>query len=579
MGLRFLSNMLMCLTLVGCTLLLESQLTAEEEAVPSLATVQSFVNSGEFQAALGMVHRVPDLQLRDQMLRQIATAQSQAGSVRAAVSSASDIEDDRYRTETLIEISNPSVSTHARGGGVEPDFDSLIELISTTIDPESWEELGGPGAIAPFESGVFVDSQGTLQRVTQFSNNGLLSSIHQGSNIDSGNRAVANNAPLRKVSLNRLEKAVQLQAALGKAPSSEMMNLAGLQRIRYVFVYPDTQEIVLAGPAGAWKQNVEGRTVSADNGRPVLQLDDLVVILRNMKNQKGRFGCSITPYQQNLAATQDYLNQTAGKSIHPRQRPKWLTGLRDSLGKQKIEVYGIDPATRAASILVEADYHMKQIGMDLEDGTFGVPSYLESVKLAADGTAPPMDVLRWWFTLNYQSVQTTKQRSAFELRGQGVQVMSENELLDQQGNRIHTGKSKSSNAAFARNFTKHFNALAVKYPVYNELQNIFDLALTAAVIDREGLADQIDWNMVYFGDPNGYQVTLGPAPAEVETIMNHRIINGKQIIAGVSGGVRVNVDEFYSDKTVQLDTYGLLKADHTASKPNDKRDHNNWWWD
>ena len=134
-------------------------------------------------------------------------------------------------------------------------------------------------------------------------------------------------------------------------------------------------------------------------------------------------------------------------------------------------------------------------------------------------------------------------------------------------------------AAFARNFTKHFNALAVKYPVYNELQNIFDLALTAAIIDREGLADQIDWNMLYFGDANGYQVTQGPVAGEVETIMNHRIIDGKHIIAGVSGGVSVNTKEFFSAKSVQLDNYGLLKADHTASRPSDKRNHNNWWWD
>jgi general secretion pathway protein D len=33
------------------------------------------------------------------------------------------------------------------GGGSQPDFDSLIELITTTVQPESWDEVGGPGAI------------------------------------------------------------------------------------------------------------------------------------------------------------------------------------------------------------------------------------------------------------------------------------------------------------------------------------------------------------------------------------------------------------------------------------------------
>jgi general secretion pathway protein D len=40
------------------------------------------------------------------------------------------------------------------GGGVEPDFDSLIELITTTIAPTTWDEVGGPGSIAPFETNL-----------------------------------------------------------------------------------------------------------------------------------------------------------------------------------------------------------------------------------------------------------------------------------------------------------------------------------------------------------------------------------------------------------------------------------------
>jgi general secretion pathway protein D len=33
------------------------------------------------------------------------------------------------------------------GAGVAPDYDSLIELITATVAPESWDEVGGPGAI------------------------------------------------------------------------------------------------------------------------------------------------------------------------------------------------------------------------------------------------------------------------------------------------------------------------------------------------------------------------------------------------------------------------------------------------
>jgi len=39
------------------------------------------------------------------------------------------------------------------GGGVQADFDSLIELITTTIAP-TWDEVGGAGAVSPFETNL-----------------------------------------------------------------------------------------------------------------------------------------------------------------------------------------------------------------------------------------------------------------------------------------------------------------------------------------------------------------------------------------------------------------------------------------
>ena len=39
-------------------------------------------------------------------------------------------------------------------GGTQADFDSLIELITTTIQPQSWDDVGGPGSVAPFETNL-----------------------------------------------------------------------------------------------------------------------------------------------------------------------------------------------------------------------------------------------------------------------------------------------------------------------------------------------------------------------------------------------------------------------------------------
>ncbi len=96
----------------------------------------------------------------------------------------------------------------------------------------------------------------------------------------------------------------------------------------------------------------------------------------------------------------------------------------------------MDPQTRAARTLVEADYRMKLVGMGLEEGVPGVKSYMSLIK------SPPteMGVLRWWFTLNYDSIQTSQDHLAFNIRGQGVKVESENEHLTAQGKRDPHGR-------------------------------------------------------------------------------------------------------------------------------------------
>ena len=38
------------------------------------------------------------------------------------------------------------------GGGVMADFNSLINLITTTVQPDSWEELSGPGSVMPYRT-------------------------------------------------------------------------------------------------------------------------------------------------------------------------------------------------------------------------------------------------------------------------------------------------------------------------------------------------------------------------------------------------------------------------------------------
>jgi hypothetical protein len=226
---------------------------------------------------------------------------------------------------------------------------------------------------------------------------------------------------------------------------------------------------------------------------------------------------------------------------------------------------------------------MKLVGMGLEDGVPGVESYLKAVKQAqrAGASSPPsaMSVLRWWFALHYAAIRTSPAGDAYELVGDGVCVLSENELLAAQGQRVHTGQSDPLNQQFADRFTAHFPALADKYPVYGELRTIFDLALAVALIQADKLADRAHWTPTRLVDNEKLRLPQWPVPREVDTVANCVVVNRRQIIAGVSGGVMVDTQATLANRAGAAGD--ALKKIHAAAPPVADPDAESitWWWD
>src|SRR5205823_10826963 len=85
---------------------------------------------------------------------------------------------------------------------------------------------------------------------------------------------------LRKVSLIGLERAIAKQVADGKPLDDAILHLAGLQRLQFVFCFPERGDVVIAGPAEGWVADPSGRVVGITTGRPVLELADLAAALR-----------------------------------------------------------------------------------------------------------------------------------------------------------------------------------------------------------------------------------------------------------------------------------------------------------
>jgi hypothetical protein len=503
----------------------------------------------------------------------------------------------------------PAQGNNGEGGAALADFDSLIDLITSTVARESWIENGtGEGDIQPFAiNGVYVDAAGAL-RVREGSARATLASVRsrgaRSASEVSGiakpqaaaptSEAIAGKpsgvakpadatsarkaSPLRYVSLSRLEAAIADCQRRHVPFDPAMLALAGLQRVSYVLVYPETGDLVLAGPAGDWQAARGGGLVSAETGRPIVRLDDLLALWRRQRSERSAaFGCSIVPKQEALARTQEFLAASAARPLEPSERRTWLKQLRDTLGVQDVVYYHVDPDTRIAGLVLAADYHMKLVGMGLAEGVPGVKSYLATVRLGADGKPPAMSVLRWWFSMPASTVEAAAERDAFALPERCVEVLSENEMLAAHGERVHTGQSEDLNRQFAASFTKEYAALADKYPVYGELERVFELALSLALIEREGLAVKVGWTPTLLLDGDRLRLPKMASPRAVETVINHRVIGGRQIIAGVSGGVWVDGGRSLTVAPVAADAAGKLASVKKA--PTVQPQQLAWWWD
>src|SRR5262249_48611841 len=154
-------------------------------------------------------------------------------------------------------------------------------------------------------SGVAVDAEGVLRRTQVNDPTGELSRQRVQEALARLDHNVARASQLRKVSLTRLERAIAQRIASGQSADDAMQHLAGLTRVKYVFCYPESGDIVIAGPAEAWAVSPSGRTLGVESGHATIELADLITALRafppGFDRSKAPFiYCSIDPTPEGL---------------------------------------------------------------------------------------------------------------------------------------------------------------------------------------------------------------------------------------------------------------------------------------
>jgi len=357
---------------------------------------------------------------------------------------------------------------------------------------------------------------------------------------------------LRKISLNRLERAI-----LDRQGSMD-------------------DDIVLAGPAEGWMPDLAGRIVGVTTGRPVVQLQDLVVALRMFPSGGSGvpvIGCSIDPTQEGQIALQQFNRSVHLQGMPSEEQIQMIAGgVRNSLGHHVVTINGVPSKTRFAQVLVEADYRMKLIGLGLERPPVRLISFVDR--------ATPSDVTRlqrWYFVPDYQCVRQSEDGLAMELVGDGVKLIGEDEVVTASGQRkASASRPNKASQTFVSSFTKRYPELAERSPIYAELRNLIDLAVAAAYIQRQDFYGQADWTMPLFGSEKDFPVETYEVPKTVESAVNV-MVRASSVSFPVGGGVQIEPTEALRADRLLPDEKDKVSKLRESIVPELAKGQ--WWWD
>lgn len=440
---------------------------------------------------------------------------------------------------------------------------------------------GGTGDDPPqIFSGVAVDADGVLQRRSVNDPTGRLTRQRIQDSMARLDSDIAQRSPLRKVSLTRLARLIEKAIDEGHGPNDAMKHLAGLTRIQYVFYYPETQDIVLAGPAEGWMDTGAGRVVGLHTGQPVLELQDLVVALRAFPpNEKTNplVHCSIDATPEGLQRMQQFLSGLGRQVPNGREQAfeqYVVDGLRENLGLQMITLGGISSKTHFAQVMVEADYRMKLIGLGLEQPPARIRSYLSLANFASIARNA---MCRWWFVPDYQRIKMSEDGNAAEFVGNGVKLVGEDEVVARDGSRRQSGTQNRASRKFTQGFTQKYAQIAENAPVYGQLRNCVDMLVAAAFMQQQDLYGKAGWDLSVLGNEETYPVETYNAPQQVASAVNS-MWKGRHLATPVGGGVQIEASRALDSENLLADDKGEL-AEARKSVDLSELPADQWWWD
>jgi hypothetical protein len=414
--------------------------------------------------------------------------------------------------------------------------------------------------------GIRIDADGTVQNASVADRSGLLQDLRKSVSQPADN--LAPKVELRMISLAKLQAELKAAIAEDRPLTEEVLYLAGLQRIEYVFVYPEQNDIVLAGPAEGWVVREDATVVGKTSGRPVLQLEDLLTAIRTSgASKEAAISVSIDPTPEGEVRLNKLLSQVrTGPGFNPAAIEP---AMKEAFGPQTVTLTTIPADSRMAQTLVAADYGMKRLAMALEDSpVVGLPSYMEMIRNSGVQAAQP----RWWMACDYDAILHSEDMLAWKLTGTGIKAMTEDEIVASTGARSGTGKANKQAQKWADLFTEKFTDLCKTHPAFGDLRNVMDLNIIATIIDGHELERRAGCDLgLLRGEAGTLELPKWQSPATIAPQCS--FVRGQRgWTVSASGGIEINPWKVVSQQAKADTSVTAVYQKATAAGSA------NWWW-
>ena len=332
-----------------------------------------------------------------------------------------------------------------------------------------------------------------------------------------------------------------------------------------------------AGPAEGFAVDPSGRPIGIATGKAIMELQDMIVAMRAFPpagDQTQVISVSIDPTKEGLNRMQQFLRRVYQTGLNPNQTPQLVNGLQKSLGKQNVTIEGISAKTHFAQVLVEADYRMKLIGIGLERPPVRIPSW---ASMANPSAVSRNALQRWYFTPNYQAVRVSDDFNAMELVGAGVKLIGVDELVRADGTRAASGKVDKASKTFTETFTREYEELAKRVPVYGQLRNLINMSIAAAYIQQQDFYGKASWDMSTFANEKLLPCDTYFPPSKVDTAVN-AIWKNNTLMTPIGGGVNIQPMQALLSSNILKDKDRSVEKTQETAAPINLKD-GQWWWD